>query len=120
MEVVDDFNHEEDDKSNDEEVDNILDEIAIGNDGLIASAEEVGDSDGELGEVDAASDEPDNWHDDVVYKGINNGSKGRANDDAYGEVDDRAAVDEFSEFFAEGATFFVELGEVLFSFGGFF
>ena len=120
MEVVDDFDHEEDDKGDDEEVNNILDEIAIGDDSLIASAEEVGDSDGELGKVDAASDEPDNWHDDVIDKGINNGSKGRANDDAYGEVDDRAAVDKFGEFFAEGATFFVELGEILFSFGGFF
>ena len=97
-----------------------MDEIAIGDSGLVAGAEEIGDSDGEVGKVDAASEETNDWHNDIIDKRIDDSSKSTAYGNAYGEIDDGAAVDEFDEFFAEAGVVLVSFLESFFGFGASF
>ena len=97
-----------------------MDEIAVSDNGLVAGAEEVGDGNGEVGEIDAASEETNDWHNDIIHKRIDDGGKSAAYGNAYGEIDDRAAVDEFDKFFAEAGVVFVGLRKSRFGFGASF
>ena len=97
-----------------------MDEIAIGDGSLIAGAKEIGDGDSEFGKIDATSEKTNNWHNDIIDKGIDDGGKSTAYGDAYGEVNDGAAVDEFDKFFAEAGVVFVRLFESFFGFGASF
>ena len=121
MELVDDLDQDEDDKGNQEEVNNILNEVTIGNGGTTFAAKEIRNGNAEAGKVEAAADKADQRHDDIVNDWSNDGRKGRADDDTYSEVHDITAIDEVGKFFAEAGAFAASfLEELLSFFGGFF
>lgn len=99
--TVDKFDDNEDGEGNNDEVDNILEEVAISNVGNGISAEEIRDVDREGGEIKTAGDEAGDGHDHVIDKGFNDGGKGATDGNTNGEVDDAATIDEFTKFFHE-------------------
>ena len=56
MDAVHGFDDEEEDPGDDEELEHGLEEFAVGNGGGVVGAEEVGDADGEVVEVDTTGD----------------------------------------------------------------
>ena len=86
--LVQTLHQEEDHQSQDGEVDDGGDEVAVvqGVEDLVAGliqnglAEEAGQDDLQLGEVDAAHEDGDDGHDDVVGQGLGDGGEGGADD----------------------------------------
>lgn len=72
VEAVHGADDEKDNEGDDEEVDDVLDEITVSDscDGI--GAEDVGNVDRKGGEIEAASEETGNGHDNVVDKGFDN------------------------------------------------
>lgn len=90
-----------------------MEEIAVSDVSDGVSAKDVGDVDGESGEIEATSEKARDGHDDVVDERFDDGGKSTTNGDTDGEIDDAAAVDEFAEFFEKAAIFeFMEKGFV--------
>ena len=89
-------------------MENVLEEGAVADFGGFAGADPAGDGEGEVGEIDAAADEADNWHDEIIDEGIDYGGESAAYGNTYGEIDDGAAIDEFDELFSETAAFFFD------------
>lgn len=100
--MVDKADEDEDREGDDEKVDDVLDEIAVGDAGVAVAAEDVGDGEGEGGEVGAAEEETDEGHEDVGDERGDDFAEGATDDDTDGEVDDVATVDEGFEFVKEG------------------
>ena len=96
-----------------------MDEFAVGNGGFVVEAEKVVDVNGKAVEIDATSEEADDWRDNVVDEGIDDGVEGATDGHTNGEVDNRAAVDEFNEFFADVDIFHVPTMEKTFDFFAF-
>lgn len=103
-----------------------MEEVTVGDVGGGVGAEDVGDVEGEFGEVEAAGEKAGDWHDDVVDKGIDDGGEGATDGDTDCEVDDAAAVDKlfelldkvtFGDFF-ENTLSFVGLGSSIGGRGG--
>lgn len=121
MEFVNSLDEEEDHKGDDKEVDDVLDEVTVGDGSTAFATKEIWDGNAKRGEIKATADEADNWHDDVVNDWGNDSSKGRTDDDAYSEVHDVATVDEIGKFFAEARAFAASFfNELFWIFLGFF
>ena len=88
-----------------------LKKFAIRNGGGIIGAKEVGNANGKVVEIDAAGDKTDDRHDNVVDKGIDDGVESATNGYTNGEIDDRTAIDELDEFFANIIGFFADTTE---------
>ena len=97
---------DENGEGNDKEVDDVLNEIAIADNCSGIATKEIWNGNAEVGKICTAADKADDWHDDVVDKGSDNGGKGSTNDDTYSEIYYAALGDEFFEFCDE-AIFFV-------------
>lgn len=117
MHAIHGFDDEENHPSDDEELDDVLNEVAVSDDGFGVSAEEIRNADGELSEVGAAHEKADDGHNDVVDEGIDDGGEGATDGNTDGEVNYGAAIDEFHEFFAEAAGFFAGFFEGVFGGG---
>ena len=112
LEFVEGADDEKDDKGDDEEIDDAFDEETELNLGGFAGAEEAGNGDREMAEVDATDEHTDDRHDDVVHQGGDNGAESATNDDTDSEIDDVAAVNEFLEFFDNGWFFGLKFLEI--------
>ena len=89
--AIHESHNDEDTESDDDEVDDVLDEHTVVDAGIFYR-------DAETGEVDTAENETDERGDDVIHEGIDNGGEGAAYDHTYCEIDDGATVDKFFEF----------------------
>lgn len=106
VQLVDAFDHQEDDESRQQKLYDDLNEITVCNDrcscvlssfeGRVAVAIEC---DQHIGEVDLTRDERDDWHDDVVDERADDVVESTADDNADCHIDHIAAHDEFLEFF---------------------
>ena len=92
LQAVDSLDQEEYDQGYDNEVNNIIDEIAVGNFG-------APQCEGQAGEIDPADDQADQGHDDVTDQRGNDLAEGSADDDRDRQVHDIASHDKFFEFF---------------------
>ena len=118
LEVVDEFDEKEDGEGDDEEIDDGLEEVAVVYGGRFFDAEEGRTDKFKAGEVETADNHGDDGHDDVVYKGSDDGGESATDDDADGEVDNGATVNELFELFEDFGFFFLDFfGEFGF-FGG--
>lgn len=101
VELVHSADYDEDDKSNEEEVNNVLEEVSVGNVSNRIGAEEVWDIESEARKIKTTSEKTRDRHNDVVDKRFNNGSEGATDGDTDSEIDDATAVDKFFEFLDE-------------------
>lgn len=101
--TVDEFDDDEDSEGDNDEVDDILEEVAISDvsDGI--GAKEIGDVDREGREIETAGDEAGDWHNHVVDKRFDDSGEGATDGDTDGEVDDAATIDKFTKLFHERA-----------------
>lgn len=99
--TVDESNNDEDSEGNDEEIDDVLKEIAIGDMGDGVGTENIGDIKGEGGKIEATGKETGDRHNHIVHKGFNDGSKSATDGDTNSKVDNISAIDEFAKFFHE-------------------
>lgn len=114
VEAVHGAHNDENSEGDDEEINDVLDEIAVSDVGDGVGTEDVGDVNGQGREVEAAGEEAGDGHDDVIDKGFDDGGEGATNGDTDGEIHDAAAVDEFAKFFKEVAVFeFLDKGLVV-------
>lgn len=104
LQAVDRPDQKEDREGHDDEVDHRVDEdadVERGRTGLLGRSQvrivAAGQGDEEIGEVDAAQQDADRRHDDVVHQGLHDSAEGRADDDTHGHVDDIAAHRELFE-----------------------
>lgn len=111
VQTVERADNDENSEGDEEEVDDVLDKVAISDVSSRFGAEEVRYVDSEFREVEAASKEAGNWHDNVIDKGGNDGGKSATNSDTDSKLNDVAAVDKFTKLFEK-----VTLGE-LFKYG---
>ncbi len=100
------FDNHKDNPGDDEELQDILDESTVTNFGGFASANPAWNGDGEVGKIDAATDEPNDWHNNVVDERIDDGGESAAHGNTYGEIDDGATIDKLDELFSKTAAFF--------------
>lgn len=120
VEAIHGFDEEEEDPSNNEELDDALNEFAIGNGGFVVKTEKVVNVDGEIVEIYAAGEQTDDRCDDIINERIDDSIESATDCDTNGEVDDGAAIDEFDKFFANVDVFHVPTMEKafdLFTFG---
>ena len=103
VEFVHGADNNKDNKGYEEKVDDILDEVAVGDVGDRVGAKEVRDVEGEAGKVETAGEKTGDWHDDIIDKGLNDGGKSSTPGDTDGEIDDATAVDKFFELLDEVA-----------------
>lgn len=103
VEAVHHLDDEEDSEGNNEEIDDILDKVAVSDVGGRVGTEEVGNVDGESRKVETAGEKTSDRHDDVVDERFDDGGEGATDGDTDGEINDAAAVDEFFEFTDEAA-----------------
>ncbi len=96
---VESADHEENHKADDEEVNDGLEEVAVINSGGLNTFNVGGNGKLEGAKVEAADNHGNDWHNDVVDKGVDDGGEGTTDDDTDSEVHDRTAVDEFFELF---------------------
>ncbi len=68
IETIDGTHDDEDDESDEQKIDDVLNEVAIGDMGDGVGTEDIGDIDGKLGEVKTASEEAGDRHNDIVDK----------------------------------------------------
>lgn len=101
--AVDKAHDNENSEGDNKEIDDVLDEIAVGDMGNGVGAEDIGNVDGEVGEIETASEEASDRHNHIIDKGIDDGGKGATNGDTDGEIDDTTAINEFPKFFHERA-----------------
>ncbi len=92
-------------ESNNEKVDNVLDEVTVSDVGGGFGAEDVWDINGEAREVKAASNEASDRHNNVVDEGINNSGESATDGDTDSEINDGATVDKFFEFLDKRTVF---------------
>lgn len=118
VELVYGTDDNKDNEGNDEKINDVLDEIAIGDMGGGIGAEDVWYVDSEGREVETAGEEAGNGHDDVVDERFDDSSEGATDGDTDGKVDDAAAVDELFKLVDEGAfgDFFDRVGMGFFGF----
>ena len=101
IELVHSADNDENDEGDEKEVDDVLEEVPVGDMGDRVGAEEVRDVEGEARKVETAGEKAGDWHDDIVDKGFDNSSEGATDGDTDREIDDATAVDEFFEFLDE-------------------
>lgn len=101
VELVHGADDDEDDEGDEEEVDDVLEEVTIGDVGDGIGAEEVRNIESEARKVEAAGEEAGDWHDDVVDERFDDGSEGATDGDTDSEIDDATAIDELFEFLDE-------------------
>ena len=91
METVDRLNYHKYHKSNQQEVNDALNKIAV----VYSRFRNIPTSGGndifQTGKVNTAKNTADGWHDNIVDKGSNDCRKGAADDNANGQVYDAAA-----------------------------
>ena len=99
-ELVHALDHEEDHQGDEQEADDVLDEVAVLEGGLLDAGGLVGSPQDHLqrGEVDAAEEQADDGHEHVVHERADDGGEGAAHDDAHGHIHYVATGDEFFEF----------------------
>ena len=100
--AIDKTDDNEDREGDDEEIDDVLEKIAVGDVGDGVGTEEIGDVEGKGREVETASNKAGDRHDHVVDKGFDDGGEGATNCDTDGEINNAAAIDELAELFHEG------------------
>lgn len=66
IEPVNSANKDEDCKSNDEEIDDVLKKVSISDMGGRIEPKDIGNVDGEGREVEATSEKASNWHNNVI------------------------------------------------------
>ena len=103
-----DIADDEDDEGDDEEVNHVVEELPVGDDGD-APRLRVGERDGdalrrverveEAREIDPAEDESDGRHDDALDERGDDLAEGRRDDHGDGQIHHVAAVDELPELF---------------------
>lgn len=101
--AIDKSDNNKDSKSNNKKVDDVLEEIAIGNMGDSVGAENVRDVDRESGKIKTTSKETGDGHDHIVYERFDNSSKSATNGNTDGEINDITTVDELAELFHKSA-----------------
>ena len=105
---VDEADHEEDDKSDNEEINKSLDEISVvdgrGFDAFYIS----GDGEFEVREIETTDEHRDDRHDDIVDERGDDRSESATDDDTDGKVNHRAAINELFKFFNYFRFFFAE------------
>lgn len=101
--AVDEFDNDKDSESNNEEIDDVLQEVAISDVGNGIGAEEIRNVDREGGEIETTGEEAGNRHNHVVDEGFDDGSEGATDGDTNGEVDDATTVDELTKLLHERA-----------------
>lgn len=101
--AIDESDDNENSKSDNEEVDNVLEEVAVGDMSDRVGSKDIRDVKRKGGKIESAGEETSDGHNHVIYKRFNNGGKSATNSDTDGEVHNITAVDEFTEFFHEGA-----------------
>lgn len=116
--AVDIINHadeNEDDESNGEEINDVLNEIANGDMSGSVGAEEIWNVDREGVKIKAAESQASDRHENVIDEGINNRGESAPNGDTNREVNHIAAVDKLAEFFEKCTFFFLfgHIGEIL-------
>ena len=99
--AIDETDDNENCEGDDEKIDDILEEIAVGDVGDGVGAEEIGDVKGKGREVETASDKTGNRHNHVINKGFDDGGEGATNCDTDGEINNATAIDELAELFHE-------------------
>lgn len=97
-EIVDKLDEHKNTERDKNEVDDALDEFAV-SDRCGADGNRKG------GEVNAAEDETDSRHNNIINEGGDDGGESAPNSDTYGEVENVAAVDKFAEFFIKRTAF---------------
>lgn len=102
LHAVGGFDDQEDHEGDDQEVYDGLDEHAPGDDG-------IPDLRGLFAEVDAAQQNTDERHENVIDERCNDLAEGAANDDCHGKVEHVAAHNEVLEFLEHGVSPFAEL-----------
>lgn len=95
----------EDGECDNKKVNDVLKKVTIGNMSNGIGAEDIGDVDCKCRKVEATSEEASDWHDDVVNEGFYDSGESATDGDTDSKVDDAATIDEFTEFFKEGAVF---------------
>ncbi len=103
IELIKHFDEDENGEGDEQEIDDILEEVAVGDMGGGVGAEEIGDVDGKGREIETAGEEAGDRHDDVVNERFDDGSEGATDGDANGEVNDATAIDKFFELVDKGA-----------------
>lgn len=95
----------EDGERDNKKVNDVLKKVTIGNMGNGIGTKDIGDVDCKCRKVEATSEEASDWHDDVVNEGFYDSGKSATDGDTDSKVDNTATIDEFTEFFKEGAVF---------------
>lgn len=95
VETIDLSHNEEDRESDDEEIDDGLEEEPI----LHLS---TADADGERREIDLADQDTDERHENIIHEGRDNLPESCADDDADGQIEGIALHREVAEFFQDG------------------
>lgn len=101
VELVHKFDNDENSKSDDEEIDDILDEITVGDMSGSIGTEEIGDIDREGRKVKTAGEEASNRHNNIIDERFDDGSESATNSDTDGEINDATAIDKFLELINE-------------------
>lgn len=101
VELVHGADDDEDNKSDEKKVDDVLEEVAVGDMSDGVGAEEVRNIESEARKVETAGEEAGNWHDDVVDERFDDSGEGTTDGDTDSEIDDATAVDKFFEFLDE-------------------
>lgn len=102
LRLVDALHQAEHHQCDDQELDDGVDEVAVGECGRIGAHAQ---RDLHLREVDAAREQRYQRHDEVGDDGVDDGGERTADDDGNGQVHDVAPRDEFAEFGYEAALF---------------
>lgn len=105
-----------DTKSDNQEVYDVLDEVAVGDYGRGAAAEEIRNRDCEVFKFGTAANERDDWHQNIIDEGSDDCRESTADDNADGEIHNVAFVDKFFEFIEEGAVLFQKFRVEFFTF----
>jgi hypothetical protein len=92
LQVVEELDHQEYYKGNDNKIDHVVYKIAIGNPG-------AAEGESQPAEIDPADDQADQGHDDVVDQRRDDLAKSPTNDHRDGQVDHIATHNEGFEFF---------------------
>lgn len=98
LEMIDETDKEEDGESDDEKVDNVLNEVAVGDAGVVVATENVGDGKDERGEVGTTEKNADKRHENVGDERRDDFAESATNDDTDGEIYDATAIDKGFEF----------------------
>lgn len=104
IELVHGLDDNEDDEGNEKEINDILDEIAVGDVSDAIRPENVGNIDSKRRKIEATSNETRDRHNNVIDERFDDSGEGATNGDTDSEIDDAAAINKFFKL-AEERTF---------------